>query len=72
MAGKQSTAFTARETELLTIAFQCIKEKPVEEEGDENTSPTKKKKATPGKAKGKKKAVADAEGGRGRHDCCQV
>ena len=29
MATKQSTAFTARETELLTIAFQCIKEKPV-------------------------------------------
>lgn len=29
MAGRQSTAFTARETELLTIAFQCIKEKPV-------------------------------------------
>lgn len=29
MASKQSTAFTARETELLTIAFQCIKEKPV-------------------------------------------
>ena len=29
MAAKQSTAFTARETELLTIAFQCTKEKPV-------------------------------------------
>ncbi|GAB7326033.1 hypothetical protein MBLNU13_g10069t1 [Cladosporium sp. NU13] len=29
MATKQSTAFTARDTELLSIAFQCIKEKPV-------------------------------------------
>jgi hypothetical protein len=29
MAAKQSSAFTVRETELLTIAFQCIKEKPV-------------------------------------------
>ena len=33
-----------------------------EEDDDENASPTKKKKAAPGKAKGKKKAVTDAEG----------
>ena len=29
MATKQSTAFTAREAELLSIAFQCTKEKSV-------------------------------------------
>ena len=28
MATKQSTSFTVRETELLTIAFQCLKERP--------------------------------------------
>jgi len=28
MASKQSTSFTVRETELLTIAFQCLKQKP--------------------------------------------
>ena len=33
-----------------------------EEDNDENASPTKKKKVTPGKTKGKKKPVADAEG----------
>jgi hypothetical protein len=28
MATKQSTSFTVRETELLTLAFQCIEERP--------------------------------------------
>jgi hypothetical protein len=28
MATKQPTAFTARESEILTVAFQCIKERP--------------------------------------------
>ena len=32
-----------------------------DEDGDEDASPTKKKKATPGKAKGKKKPAADDE-----------